>query len=210
MRPPVSATPRSKEAFGFAATDRLYLCQQNVRKYHPHFDRVLADILRGDSQGIIGIIADEHQTITDMLMARLRAAMPDVADRLRVIGRLEREPYLELVAAADVVLDTPHYGGGANTVLDAVAAGAPVVTWPSPYHRGRWAAAVNRQLGLDELNVANLADYAATAIRVASNVEQRRLIYDQITSRGTDLFENAAVVNEWQEWLLSAANNARL
>jgi protein O-GlcNAc transferase len=210
LRPPAPTPSRSKEAIGFAATDRLYLCQQNVRKYHPDFDRVLADILRGDAHGIIGIIADEHQTITDMLMTRLRAAMPDVADRLRVIGRLEREPYLELVAAADVVLDTPHYGGGANTVLDAVAAGTPVVTWPSAYHRGRWATAVNRKLGLDELNIANLAHYAATAIRVASNAEQRLVFSNQITSHGNELFENAVVVDEWQEWLMSAANNGRI
>jgi protein O-GlcNAc transferase len=207
MRPPVSATHRSKEAFGFATTDRLYLCQQNVRKYHPDFDGVLAGILRGDPHGIFGIIADEQPTITELLMTRLRVAMPDVANRLRVIGRLEREAYLELVAAADVVLDTPHYGGGANTVLDAVAAGTPVVTWPSPFHRGRWAAAVNRLLGLDELNAPTLADYAPMAVAVARDAQRRRTISDRIQSTGRDLFEYAAVVQEWQEWLLTVASS---
>ncbi len=205
MRPPMSPTPRSKDTFGFATNDRLYLCQQNVRKYHPDFDCVVADILRGDPHGIIGIIADEQPAITELLMCRLRAAMPDVAGRLRVIGRLEREAYLELVAAANVVLDTPHYGGGANTVLDAVAAGTPTVTWPGLYHRGRWAAAVNRLLGLDELNVSSICDYAAKAIQIADSDEPQMLLRETLKSTGTELFENMAAVIEWQEWLLAMA-----
>lgn len=202
LRPPIQSQPRTKEAFGFSNTDHLYLCQQNVRKYHPDFDWVLADILRSDAKGIIGIIADEQPTITELLMARLRLAMPDVKDRLRVIGRLGREAYLELVTAADVVLDTPHYGGGANTVLDAVAAGTPVVTWAGPYHRGRWAAAVNRLLVLDELNVATLADYATTAINVATQSDKR----NSIRVKGSELFEATAAVTEWQEWFLQKAS----
>lgn len=207
LRFTMPAKRQSKAAFGFSMDNRLYLCQQNVRKYHPDFDAVLANILRGDPHGIIGIIADEQPTITELLMTRLRAAMPDVAHRFWVIGRLERAAYLGLVAAADVVLDTPHYGGGANTVLDAVAAGTPVVTWPGSFHRGRWAGAVNRLLGLDELNAATLGDYAGMATTLARDSERRRAISGQITEAGRDLFENDAAVREWQEWFLSITSS---
>jgi predicted O-linked N-acetylglucosamine transferase (SPINDLY family) len=209
LRPPVPTTRPNKESIGIGAAERLYLCQQNVRKYHPDFDAVLAGILRGDPHGVIGIIADEQPAITELLLTRLRTALPDVAQRLRVIGRLEREAYLALVAAAEVVLDTPHYGGGANTVLDAVAAGTPVVTWTSAFQRGRWAGAVNCLLGLEELNVTKLADYAATAIRVANDAEQRANLSGRIAKAGQDMFENVAAVNEWQEWLLAACHAAR-
>jgi predicted O-linked N-acetylglucosamine transferase (SPINDLY family) len=205
LRPPAPTAPRPKEAFGFAATERLYLCQQNVRKYHPDFDAGLAGILRGDPNGIIGIIADEQPAITELLMTRLRTAMLDVGHRLRVIARLEREAYLELVAAADVVLDTPHYGGGANTVLDAIAVGTPIVTWPGPFHRGRWAGAVNQSLGVNELNVPTLGDYAPLAIDIACNVERRKVVGERVRAAGQELFEIGAAVREWQEWFVAAA-----
>ena len=62
---------------------------------------------------------------------------------MRVLRRMERNEYLALLSLCDVSLDTPHYGGGANTVYDASAVGVPLVTLPGEFHRSRWAAAVN-------------------------------------------------------------------
>ena len=64
---------------------------------------------------------------------------------------------------------------------------------------------MNRLLSLDELNVANITDYAATAIHVASNKDKRRVIQDILRRAGRDQFEDSAVVSEWQEWLLGMA-----
>jgi predicted O-linked N-acetylglucosamine transferase (SPINDLY family) len=209
VRPPMPLAGRDKTAFGFASEQRLYLCQQNVRKYHPDFDAVLAEILDTDSAGIIGVIADEQPTITEMLMRRLRASLKDLVDRVRIIPRQERGPYLELVAAADVVLDTPHYGGGANTVLDAVATGTPMVTWTGPYQRGRWATAINQLLDVPDLNVTTLSEYAGRACRVAMNRELRGQMHAQIKDRSQELFENDAAVREWEQQLMSVVERSR-
>lgn len=208
-QPPVPAQRRGKEAFGIKANERLYLCQQNVRKYHPDFDDALAGILRHDQRGRIGIIADEQPAITELLKQRLTAAMPDVAGRLRILSRLEREPYLELVAAADVVLDTFHYGGGANTILDAVACCTPVITRRGAFHRGRWGAAINAAVGLHELTVENTADYVATATAVAGDSERGAKIRETIRTAGRELFEDTLAVREWNELLSNAAERAR-
>lgn len=201
VRPPAPVSPRSKEAFGFLSDARLYLCVQNVRKYHPDFDAVLEEILDRDSQGVIAVIADEQPAVSAMLMRRLRATIPQVVDRIRLVPRLEREQYLELISAADVLLDTPHYGGGANTVLDAVAVGKPLVTWAGPFHRGRWAAAVNKRLDVGELISSSLGDYAAIAVSVATNVESQTALSKKIREGGADLFSLDAAVCEWESLL---------
>jgi predicted O-linked N-acetylglucosamine transferase (SPINDLY family) len=165
VRPPVPQRPREKEEFGFKASQRVYLCQQNVRKYHPDFDPVLADILRGDPTGVIACIGDEQPAVTAALLSRWRRTIPDVVDRIQVMKRLNRNEYLSLVASADLLLDTPHYGGGANTVFDAIAAGTPLLTWTGPYHRGRWATAINRCLGRSSHVAQKLDDYAKLSIQ---------------------------------------------
>jgi protein O-GlcNAc transferase len=203
VRPPVPSPVPDRTAFGYSANDHVYLCQQNVRKYYPDFDVVLAGILRTDPNGIIAVIADEQPAITAMLTRRLRTTIPDVAARVRVMDRLEREPYLGLVAAADVVLDTSHYGGGANTVLDAVAAAAPMVTHPGQFHRGRWAAAVNHLLGLVELNADSQDAFVKTAVALATDRVRNQAVRQRLRDRGVSLFENPSGVREWEEWLLA-------
>ncbi|MBI3461809.1 MAG: tetratricopeptide repeat protein [Planctomycetes bacterium] len=145
VRPPLRrGTPRSH--FGLEDSQRVYLCAQNVRKYHPDFDPVLAELLRRDPQGVLVIIGDAQASITELLLARFRRTMPDVMSRVRALSWMEPDEYLALVALADLTLDTLHYGAGANTVYDTVAVGTPLITLPGEFHRARWAGAVNRRL----------------------------------------------------------------
>jgi protein O-GlcNAc transferase len=123
--------------------------------------------------------------------------------------RMDLDEYLALIAASDIVLDTPHYGAGANTVYDTVAVGTPLVTQPGEFHRTQWAAAVNRHLGVAQLITATPAEYVAKAIEVASNPDLRRALHEQIMRAGNDLFENMAVVHEHEEYFSQAIAAAR-
>ncbi len=49
------------------------------------------------------------------------------------------ERFLTLLWAADAVLDPPHFGSG-NSSYEAFALGAPIVTWPGAFMRGRVTA----------------------------------------------------------------------
>ncbi|MBI3465418.1 MAG: hypothetical protein HY000_20535, partial [Planctomycetes bacterium] len=204
LRPPAPAGPLVRSRFGLDEKQHVYLCTQNLRKYHPDLDPLLADILRSDPQGLLVIIGDAQPTITETLLDRFRRVMPDVVHRVRAIGRMEREPYLALVALADVTLDTLHYGGGANTVYDAVAMGTPIVTLPGEFHRSRWAAAVNRRLGLERLIASTPEEYAATTVEVASDTDLRRELRKQILAAGAELFQDAAVIGEHDAYFSEA------
>ncbi|MBI3465223.1 MAG: hypothetical protein HY000_19530, partial [Planctomycetes bacterium] len=204
IRPAVPSGAYPRSHFGMEENARVYLCTQNLRKFHPDFDPLLADLLRSDPQGLLLIIADAQASITELLLARFRRTMPDVVSRLRVLPRMDREPYLALVALADVALDTLHYGGGANTVYDAVAVGAPMVTLPTEFHRSRWAAAVNRRLGLEQLITSTPEEYVAKTVEVAGNPDLRQTLHRQILEAGSELFEDTAVVREHEEYFSQA------
>lgn len=201
-RPPVPEQVRSREQLGLPTAGHIYLCTQNLRKYHPDFDALLAGILRGDPTGRIVIVADSQPGITRLLVDRLRREIPDVADRVQVHPRLEREDYLHVVARADVLLDTPHYGGGANTIFDACAVGTPLVTWPGPYHRGRWAEAVYTQIGVPEAIARTPADYVARALQFAADRDLNQSLRRRIAEAGRELFANQKTVDEHTEWML--------
>lgn len=204
QRPPVPRQPAERGRWGVSSSDHLYLCVQNLRKYHPDFDPILAGILRADPAGRLLIIGDEQPNLTQLLLARMRSAMPDVIARVQPIGRLDREEYLGLVAAADVVLDTPHYGGGANSVNDAVAAEALLVTWPGRWHRSRYAAAVHRLVGTPELIADSPADYVQRTVRLAAEPELRHELRQRLRQNGGVLFEDIRAVHELEEWCLEA------
>jgi hypothetical protein len=151
--PPPDPAARRK-AFRVDANTPVYLCVQNLRKFHPDFDDVLGVLLARDPRGRVVLVADEQPGITDTLMSRLRDSLgPDVR-RVGVVPRQERAGYLRLVSCADVFLDTPHYGSGANTVADAVACRTPLVTAravpPRPMDgrrpHPRWAGRTGRYL----------------------------------------------------------------
>jgi predicted O-linked N-acetylglucosamine transferase (SPINDLY family) len=208
-RPPLPEPLRSRDHFGLKDTERVYLCVQNLRKYHPDFDAILAELLRSDPAGLLLLVADEQPTITEQLLLRLRGAMPDVAGRIRVLPRLERSDYLNLIAVADVVLDTLHYGGGANTVYDALAAGTPLVTLPGAHHRGRWAKAALARLELPDLVTASTAEYVRQALHVARDADYRRCLREQIQERSSVLFEDKNAVTEHAEFFLRVIEECR-
>jgi predicted O-linked N-acetylglucosamine transferase (SPINDLY family) len=111
------------------------------------------------------------------------------------------------VACADVVLDPSCYGGGANTVYDAAAAGVPTLTVPGRLQRTRWAAAVNDRLGVAaELNAADAADYVRRAVRVATDRDLRADVVRRTVRAADALFEDAAAVRELQAYFLAAAD----
>ncbi|VTU01330.1 tpr repeat-containing protein : Tetratricopeptide TPR_1 repeat-containing protein OS=Isosphaera pallida (strain ATCC 43644 / DSM 9630 / IS1B) GN=Isop_0879 PE=4 SV=1: TPR_11: TPR_2: TPR_11: TPR_1: Glyco_transf_41 [Gemmataceae bacterium] len=201
--PPAPATPAlRRKAFGVDAGTPVYLCVQNVRKAHPDLDTLLALILDRDRRGRGVFVADEQPAVTNALLARLRGTLgPDVA-RVGVVCRQDRANYLRLVAAADVVLDTPHYGGGANTVADAVACGTPLVTRPGPFHRGRWAAAVLRLAGLNELVTDTAEGYAAAAVRIATDEPFRRDVAARLLAGGHDWFDDPQPAEELEAFWL--------
>ena len=208
-RPELPRTLDGREKFGLSQHEHLYLCAQNLRKLHPDFDVILLELLTRDPLGRLLLIADAQPTITQLLLARLRRTMPAVCDRVQVLPRLERPQYLNLLQLADVALDTLHYGGGANTVYDAVSVGTPMISLPSPYQRGRWTLGVYKQLGLEDRIARSVDEYLSLAHRCAVEPDFRRSWSTHLLSAGESLFADRNVVLEHEELFLRIIHEQR-
>jgi protein O-GlcNAc transferase len=185
---------------------RRYLCAQNLRKVHPDFDEAVAEILERDSKAWVLFIEDSQRNITRLLRERLGAIVGKNAARIRFLPRMPAPEYLSLISSVQVCLDTWHYGGGANTCYDAFACGIPVATWPGAFHRGRFALAACRQLGLEKMCVASSQkDYAALAIRLASEAAPERM--ENLREKAEALFEDVSALREIEAFFLRIQNS---
>lgn len=207
--PPLHGPAARRRAFAVDAQTPVYLCVQNLRKLHPDFDEVLSALLARDPRGRVVLVADEQPVITDTLMGRLRESLGPNIRRVGVIPRQERAGYLRLVSCADVLLDTPHYGSGANTVADAVACGTPLVTLPGQFHRGRWAGAVLTRAGLCELVATSAEQFVEAAIRVAHDEPFRQSVSRRLLDFGAGWFDHPRPAEELEAFWVGRAEQTR-
>jgi predicted O-linked N-acetylglucosamine transferase (SPINDLY family) len=176
----------------------IYLCTQYPGKLHPDFDSILAQILRLDEMGTIAIVSNSHMAVTERLRQRFRAVMPDVAERIVFLPFQYGDDYRHLIRAADVALD-PLYYGGMTTTYDALAQGTPVMTLPTQFQRGRYAAALYRKLGLEFGIASDTTQYAQRAVALATDDDLRQSFSRAIVERSDAIFEDHRVVHAYAE-----------
>lgn len=205
-RPPVPERLRNRESFGLPTGARLYICPQNLRKIHPDFDEALAEILRADGEGLLLLVADEQPAVTAQLADRLGRKAPDVRGRIRVLPRMPREDYLNVLALADVNLDTFHYGSGANTMYDTIATATPIATLPGRFHRGRYALATLEALEWRDSIAQSVSEYVNAAVRLGKDRDFRESARERLRREPEyGVLENQAAVEAYQEFFLQAA-----
>jgi predicted O-linked N-acetylglucosamine transferase (SPINDLY family) len=194
--------PFPREYFGDAVSrsGRRYGCLQNLGKFHPEFDAVLAEILRRDPQGVIVAARDKNGFAAEILQARWRRDLPDVADRLVFTEPLTQTEYLSLLSACEVLLDPLHFGG-VTTTYDALALHQPVVTLPTPYHRGRYTAGCLRRIGVTQTIARNCADYVDLAVELATDPDRRAAVRQQLRETAHAGFEDQAAIGEHERIL---------
>jgi len=200
--PPSPLKPRA--AFSLPADRPLYLCPQNLFKVHPDMDDLIAAILRRDSRGVVALVEGRVRNWSALLRKRWQQSMPDVQHRIVFVPRMREGDYLNLVALADVMLDTVHFNG-MNTSLEALAVGTPVVTLPGNFQRSRHTQAMYRRMGLDDLIASDADAYVDAAVRIANDADYRRAVSSRILASNAVLFEDAAVVREFERFFLAVA-----
>jgi len=198
-RPEREGPQRERSHFGLSDDEHLYVCPQNLFKFHPDMDELIAGILRRDVRGKLVLIDGRIEHWTDLLKRRWEASMPDVMDRIVFLPRMQSADYVNLIAVSDVMLDTLHFNG-MNTSLEAFAVGTPIVTWPGALQRGRHTQAMYRKMGLTECVVDDAQTYIDRAIRLACDAEYRATVRTKILERNAALFEDIQVVREFERF----------
>ncbi|MDP6174502.1 MAG: hypothetical protein QGF09_10070, partial [Rhodospirillales bacterium] len=188
----VEAPPRAERARRRA---NLYICPQSLFKFHPDFDRLIGQVLRLDPKGELLVLEGSHPRWREILGRRWRRTLPGVAERIKFIPRMAREDYLNALAGASVMLDTPHFCGG-MTSLEGLANRLPVVTLPGRFLRGRVTAGFLEALDLGECIAESEEEYAETAVRLAGAEGAAKKLRGQISDRAPSLFNNPRDLDE--------------
>lgn len=204
-KPNLNVEPKDRSYFTFASNERAYVCVQNLRKLHPDFDKVTAEILRRDPNGILVLVEDKYENITELVRNRIRTTYPDIYKRVRFLPKLSYSDYLNLLLVSDVLLDT-FYFGGANTSYEAFALGTPIVTLPWDLQRGRFTYASYKHLEISDCIAKNEQEYIDFSIKIANNKDIKTYISNKMKERSSILFNNLEVVKEFENFIKKVVN----
>ncbi|RMF02539.1 MAG: tetratricopeptide repeat protein [Chloroflexi bacterium] len=207
QRPALPSPLKPRSALGLADGDHIYLCVQNLLKIHPDFDSILAQILQRDPQGRLVLLNTDVQLWSEKLLARFRAGMPNVVHRVQFLPRLPAADFLNLIAVADVVLDTVHYSGG-NTAHEALAVGTPIVTLPGEFARSRLTLARYKAMGVMDCVATNPPDYVNIALRLGTDPRYRNAIKSKILAANSVLFDDLQAVRAMENFFRQAIQTA--
>ena len=202
--PKIEGPLMDRATLGLDPGANLYVCTQSLFKVHPEFDSVLGQILRGDPRGRIVLIEGPSARWRPLLAARFRRCFPAEADRVVFLPRLAPDGFLQLQAHADLLLDTPHFGGG-STSFEAFAFGTPIVTGSGRFLRDRITSACYRQMGLADCIAETAEDYVRIALELGTDPALRDQVRAGILARKHRLFEDIEAVRQLEQFFRRAA-----
>jgi protein O-GlcNAc transferase len=207
-RPTFHGPLKQKQDFGLANGGHVYACLQTPYKFHPEFDELLGGILRGDPQGTVVLSRWSVPPWQQRLRERFATTLPDVADRIHFLPVLAYQDYLQVLALADVQLDTLHFGGG-MTSYEGLSLGTPIVTLPTQFSRGRITSSLYKQMQLMDCVASSRQEYINLALQLGTDPAYRASMREKILAANDVLFENSTGVRELEQFLRQAAGRAR-
>jgi protein O-GlcNAc transferase len=184
---------------------RIY-CPHGALKLHPDFDALLPEILAAAPAARLYLQAPAVPGWASRLQARIdsafaaRASGSALRRRLEWLPPMDRDGYLACMKTADILLDTPYFGGG-PTLLDAIAAGTPIVTFGGESLRARVGAGLLEYLGLPGYIAPTSNDYVAMVAQLANDAGARLVYRAALAERAARIFEDDRVVDRWSAYL---------
>jgi predicted O-linked N-acetylglucosamine transferase (SPINDLY family)/TolA-binding protein len=196
-----------RRQLGVPGGARLYACPQSLFKFHPEFDPTLGALLEADPNGVLLLVASEHAAWTATLKNRLQRVIGARAERVMFAPIMPEGVFLELLLEADAIIDPVHFGGG-NSTYEALGVGAPIVTLPGRFMRGRVTLGCYRQMGFEDLVASSPAEYVALAVRLANDRDFREAMRAQVRERAEVLFNDELAVRELEAFMEKAFDEA--
>ncbi|MGH6619865.1 MAG: tetratricopeptide repeat protein [Alphaproteobacteria bacterium] len=205
-RPSLPSPLKPRAAFGLPEAQALYFCAQTLIKVHPEMDALFRGVLDSDPDGILVLPSGYNARLAEHLRARFAASLGARAKRVRFLPAMSHLDFMNVMALADVSLDTRPFGGG-NTSWQAIAAGTPVVTWPGRFLRGRYTQALYRLAGATDTVVDSGDVYVAMAVRLARDRAFRTEVQARIEAGSSRIFADMTHVEGMGEALLRFAKS---
>jgi protein O-GlcNAc transferase len=198
----LEATPPPREG----SVDRTrvhFLCAQNLSKYLPQHDVLLARIaaeLPTAEFHFLGENAGRIERLERRLGGAFESLGLDPKNHLRFHGPLLPDGFFRLNLDCDVFLDGILWSGN-NTAHEAIACGLPIVTWPGPEMRGRHALALLGMMGLEETVAADAQGYVDLAVALGRDPERRRHLRREIEKRRAAIYDDRSPIADLERFI---------
>ncbi|TYZ68258.1 hypothetical protein PybrP1_005294 [[Pythium] brassicae (nom. inval.)] len=184
--------------------DTMVLVPQTLYKLHPDFDVLVERILlqTPDSSFLVALTGAAPR-LADATRARWRRTLSaDVYKRVYFVRMLSTQEFMDLCAVADVVLDPFPVGGGRSS-LEVFSVGTPIVLLATRTTILQLTAGMYTVMGFDDLVAFTEDEYVAVATRLVRDHTLRERYRRRILASKAKLFENRAVVDEWEQFLVA-------
>ena len=156
----------ARTELGLPESGFVFCCFNNSYKIAPRMFDVWMRLLDRVPGSVLWMLADNESAARNLREeARARGVAPD---RIVFATRVPAPEYRARCRLADLCLDTLPYNGH-GTTGDMLWAGVPLLTCEGTAFAGRVAASLLRAAGLPELVAGDLAEYEATALRLAAD-----------------------------------------
>jgi predicted O-linked N-acetylglucosamine transferase (SPINDLY family) len=163
---PIAEGIPSRGAAGLPDRAFVYACFNATWKITPTVFEVWMSLLRERPDAVLWLLDDNRWAAANL---RREADSRSIApERIVFAPRIRNSEHLARIQLADLILDTAPCGAH-TTAADALWAGVPLVTYLGRSFAGRVAGSLLRAVGLDELVVGSLAEYARLARRLAAS-----------------------------------------
>jgi predicted O-linked N-acetylglucosamine transferase (SPINDLY family) len=204
----IAAEAVDLRSLGIAPGTTSLLCPGVPFKYAAEHDFLWVEIARRLSPCRLIFFRGQPTLLAERLETRLRgqfgAAGLDFDAHVVFLPWQSHDRFFGLMKSVDVFLDSPGFSGF-NTAMQAVECGLPIVAWEGKFLRGRFASAILRELGLDELVADSASAYVDAVLRLAQDLAFRKRVRATIEGRGPSLFANPEGARSMQRFLLEAA-----
>lgn len=210
--PDFTATGLTRASFGLKDDRVLFFCPQSLFKYLPQYDEVFPRIARGVGKNCqFAFIQSTSIHLINQFQGRLKEVFAryglDYQDYVILLPKMDTDHYLAMNRLADIFLDSIGWSGG-NTTMEAIAADLPIVTMPGEMMRGRHSLAFLSMMGVTDTLADNLADYVATAVRLALDESWRRQVVGKIARHKHKIYGDMACIQGLEEFFQEAVTRA--
>ena len=163
-RSPIGLRPTRSEV-GLPEEGFVFCCFNQAYKLTPPFFDLWCRLLEATPGSVLWLLANEQAEGNLRGEALQRGILPH---RLVFAPEVAQHDHLGRLQLADLVLDTSPFGAH-TTASDALWTGVPVVTCAGNTFPSRVAGSLLQAIGLSELISANVDDYFAVALSLATN-----------------------------------------